>query len=82
MAKVVITMPDDLLQQLDSAARKKRTNRSRFFREALTSYLEDQKKREFEALIAEGYQEMAEEDIADAMGYLGTFDGLENQENG
>jgi hypothetical protein len=32
--------------------------------------------------MAEGYLEMAEEDAADAMGYIGTLDLLENQENG
>lgn len=82
MAKVVVTMPDSLLEEVDSAARKSKANRSQFFREALTRYLEEQKEREFEALMAEGYQEMAEENVADAMGYLGALDGLEDQENG
>jgi len=82
MGKVVVTMPDDLLQEVDSAARETRRNRSQFFREALTLYLEEQKRRKFEALMAEGYLEMAEEDAADAMGYIGTIDLLENQENG
>jgi len=75
MAKVVVTMPDNLLDEVDSAARKAGTNRSRFFRQALTRYLEEQSKREFEALMAEGYQEMAEENIADALGYLGASKG-------
>jgi metal-responsive CopG/Arc/MetJ family transcriptional regulator len=82
MAKVVVTMPDNFLEEVDFAAKKTKKNRSQFFREALTRYLEEEKKREFEALMAEGYQEMADEDIADAMGYLGALDGIENQENG
>jgi metal-responsive CopG/Arc/MetJ family transcriptional regulator len=77
MAKVVVTMPDDLLHEVDSAARETRTNRSQFFRHALIQYLDEQKRRKFEALMAEGYQEMAEENAADAMGYLGSFDILE-----
>ena len=77
MAKVVVTMPDNLLEEVDIAARKEKTNRSRFFRKVLTRYLEEQKKREFEALMAEGYQEMAEENVADAMGYLGALDDVE-----
>ena len=31
--------------------------------------------------MAEGYQEMADENVADAMGYLGALEGLENQDN-
>ena len=77
MAKVVVTMPDNLLEEVDIAARKEKTNRSRFFRKVLTRYLEEQKKREFEALMAEGYQEMAEENVTDAMGYLGALDDVE-----
>jgi hypothetical protein len=77
MAKVVVTMPDSLLEEVNSAARRTSTNRSQFFREALTRYLKERNKMEFEALMAEGYQEMAEENIADATGYLGAFNGLE-----
>ena len=77
MAKVVVTMPDNLLEEVDIAARKEKTNRSRFFRKVLARYLEEQKKREFEALMAEGYQEMAEENVTDAMGYLGALDDVE-----
>jgi CopG family transcriptional regulator/antitoxin EndoAI len=82
MAKVVVTMPDDLLREVDSAAKETRTNRSQFLRQALTRYLAEQKKRKFEALMAEGYLEMADEDIADATGYLGALNNLENQDNG
>ncbi len=82
MAKVVVTMPDDLLQEVDAAAKETRTNRSQFLRQALTRYLAEQKKRKFEALMAEGYLEMADENIADAMGYLAAIDMTENQGNG
>ena len=82
MAKVVVTMPDRFLEEVDLAARKTGKNRSQFCREALARYLEEEKRREFEALMAEGYQEMADEDLADAIGYLGALNGLENQENG
>ncbi|MBW1804623.1 MAG: ribbon-helix-helix protein, CopG family, partial [Deltaproteobacteria bacterium] len=78
----VVTMPDRFLEEVDFAARKTRKNRSQFFREALSRYFEEEKKREFEALMAEGYQEMADENVADAMGYLGALEGLENQDNG
>ena len=81
MAKVVVTMPDDLLHEVDAVARKKRTNRSKFFRLALVQYLEEQKRKEFEALMAEGYREMAEEDLTDARAYLGAIDGLENPDH-
>lgn len=64
MIKVMVTMPPDLLKAVDEAARKLKLNRSQFVRQALREMLERLQQEEFEALLAEGYREMAEENPA------------------
>ena len=59
MHRVMITLPDDLLQATDEAARELGQNRSEFIRTALIERLAALRRQEFEALLAEGYQEMA-----------------------
>ena len=76
MHKVMITMPDELLETLDAEANKQRQNRSEFIREAVDSRLSRLQEAEFEAVLAEGYTEMADEDLKDAQGYLGVTQEL------
>lgn len=59
MERVMITLPPDLLSALDEWARRLNRKRSQVVREAITEWLERQRRQEFEALLAEGYQEMA-----------------------
>lgn len=55
----MLTMPEDLLAEVDRAARHRNQNRSEFVRAALHNYLEQLSRAEFEALLAEGYRETA-----------------------
>ena len=82
MPKVMVTMPDGLLEEVDLTTRELKTTRSQFFRDALIQYLENYKKKKTESLMAEGYREMADEDLADARGFLGVLGSLEEEENG
>jgi len=59
MERVMLTMPEDLLAEVDRAARRLKQNRSQFVRAALHEYLEQLHQAEFESLLAEGYREMA-----------------------
>lgn len=59
MEGVMLTMPKDLLAEVDRAARRRRQNRSEFVRTVLHDYLEQLRQAEFESLLAEGYREMA-----------------------
>ncbi len=59
MHRVMITLPDDLLRATDEAAKELGQNRSEFIRTALIERLAALRRQEFEALLAEGYQEMA-----------------------
>jgi metal-responsive CopG/Arc/MetJ family transcriptional regulator len=62
MEKVMITMPSNLLKDIDSAKEQLNQNRSQFIRYVVTEYLKQQKKKEFEELMARGYMESSEED--------------------
>lgn len=61
MERVMITLPNSLLGTVDEMARRLAENRSQFVRQALLDRLERLRQQEFEALLAEGYQVMAEE---------------------
>ena len=73
MQKVMVTLSEGLLHQVDTIAKTLRENRSKFVRQALTERLERIAKHKFELLLAEGYQVMAEQDLKDAEAYLGAF---------
>ncbi len=61
MERVMLTLPDDLLQQVDSAARRLGKKRSQVVRQALRDWLRHLEHEEFEASMAEGYQALAQE---------------------
>ncbi len=60
----MLTLPPDLLQEVDTAARHLGRKRSHVVRQALQDWLERQRRQQFEALLAEGYQAMAQEAAA------------------
>ena len=60
MERIMITIPHDLLGDVDSAAQSLKQNRSQFIRQALTDFLQRLEQQEFEKLLAEGYREMSE----------------------
>lgn len=62
----MLTLPADLLQEVDTAARQLGRARSHVVRQALQDWLERQRRQQFEALLAEGYQAMAQEAAATA----------------
>ncbi len=59
LKKVLITVPDSLLEAVDSAAKVENVNRSEFVREAMKLYLSERKKRARKEELKRGYQEMA-----------------------
>jgi len=60
----MVTLPPDLVEAVDAAARRIRKKRSHIVRQALREWLERQRREQFEALLAEGYQAMAREAAA------------------
>ena len=70
LKKVLITVPDSLLEAVDSAAKVENVNRSEFVREAMKMYLSERKKRARKEQLKKGYQEMAELNLSIAETYF------------
>ncbi len=60
LKKVLITVPDTLLEQVDRIVDSENTNRSEFVREAMKRYIAEKKKLSLREQMKKGYQEMAE----------------------
>jgi CopG family transcriptional regulator / antitoxin EndoAI len=70
MEKIIISLPEELLNEVNKIADMRNSNRSKVIREALAKYVYELKKSEEEALMAEGYRELARENKREADGYL------------
>mgnify|MGYP000080404083 CR=1 FL=1 len=57
--KVLITLPESLLHEVDSLASMDNITRSECVREAMRYYLAERKKAEIRESLIRGYQEMA-----------------------
>lgn len=58
--KILISLPDTLLDEADSLANSQNVNRSEFIREAMRLYIREKKKNEIIHKLKKGYEEMAE----------------------
>ena len=58
--KILISLPDSLLDEADSMAYSQNINRSEFIREAMRLYIKEKKKAELVKKLKKGYEEMAE----------------------
>jgi CopG family transcriptional regulator/antitoxin EndoAI len=54
----MISLPDHLLQELDSLVDLQHGNRSEMIREAMNMYIHEHKKRYFREMMTRGYAEM------------------------
>lgn len=59
LRKILISLPDNLLKEVDSIVAIKKINRSEFVREAMKFYIREKKKIEMRDCMIKGYQEMA-----------------------
>ncbi|MCR4437155.1 MAG: ribbon-helix-helix protein, CopG family [Clostridiales bacterium] len=60
LKKILISLPDNLLKEVDYIVSMEKTNRSEFVREAMTLYIREKRKIEMRDRMKKGYQEMAE----------------------
>ena len=60
LKKVLITVPDTLLRQVDSLASDEKVNRSEFVREAMKMYIKEKQKAALRHKMQQGYKEMAQ----------------------
>nr|WP_170312229.1 CopG family ribbon-helix-helix protein [Paenibacillus sacheonensis] len=81
--RIMISLPDHLLEEVDGIVAKENSNRSEFIRQAMKLYLIERKKRQIRDSMQRGYLEMAkinlvmaseafqaEEDAGDTLGRL------------
>ncbi|GBF11920.1 antitoxin EndoAI [Tepidibacillus sp. HK-1] len=57
--RIMITLPQNLLQEVDGVVRKENLNRSELIREAMKLYLQERRKRSIRESMQKGYMEMA-----------------------
>ncbi len=58
--KILISLSDSLLKEVDALASLQNVNRSEFIREAMKLYIRERKKVEISDRMKKGYEEMAE----------------------
>lgn len=57
--RIVVSIPQNLLQEVDGVVQRESLNRSQFVREAMKHYLKERKKRLIRESMQKGYMEMA-----------------------
>ena len=57
--RIMISLPDQLLQEVDVIVEMENSNRSEFIRQAMKLYLLERKKRQLRDAMQHGYMEMA-----------------------
>ena len=57
--RIMISVPNHLLQEVDGIVERENSNRSEFIRQAMKLYLTERKKRHIRETMQKGYLEMA-----------------------
>jgi CopG family transcriptional regulator/antitoxin EndoAI len=60
LKKILISLPDNLLKEVDSIASVEKINRSEFVRAAMKFYIREKRKIEMRDRMKKGYKDMAE----------------------
>jgi len=60
LKKILISLPDNLLKEVDSIVAMEQINRSEFVREAMKLYIREKRRIEMRDKMKKGYQQMAE----------------------
>ena len=65
--RIMISIPESLLEEVDGLASVEKRNRSEFIREAMKLYISERKRKTLREQMRVGYQEMAEINLSLAM---------------
>lgn len=60
LKRVMISLPNSLLQEVDVIVKKENGNRSQFIREAMQMYISERQKKDIREKMKHGYMEMGE----------------------
>lgn len=58
--RIMITLPNSLLEEVDGMVRSERRNRSEFIREAMRLYINERRRAHVREALIQGYLEMAD----------------------
>lgn len=64
LKRIIISLPDSLLKEVDSIVHIEKKNRSEFIREAMRLYIREKRKVEMRETLKQGYTEMANINLA------------------
>lgn len=59
LKRIMISIPNSLLQEIDGIIAMEKLSRSQFVREAMRLYIEERKRKAVRDMMRKGYQEMA-----------------------
>jgi CopG family transcriptional regulator/antitoxin EndoAI len=62
--RIIVSLPDSLLKEVDSIVNLEKKNRSEFIREAMKLYIRERQKMEIREQLKKGYMEMAALNLA------------------
>jgi len=68
--RIMISLPESLLEEVDGLATVERRNRSEFIREATKLYIAERKRYTIREQMKRGYQEMAHINLALALEHI------------
>lgn len=60
LKRIMITLPNSLLEEVDGMVRSERRNRSEFIREAMRLYINERRRAHVREALIQGYLEMAD----------------------
>ncbi len=64
LKRIMISIPNSLLQEVDGIIAMEKLSRSQFVRDAMRLYIEDRKRKAVRDMMRKGYQEMATINLA------------------
>ncbi len=76
--RIVVTLPENLLFEMDSLTVSERKNRSEIIREAIRLYLGERRRLQFREQMKKGYLEMAEINLGIVCENIGEEEALVN----
>lgn len=80
LKRIMISIPEHLLQEFDGMVNIEKKNRSEFIREAMQFYIMERRRHMLQEQMKKGYQEMAEINLTIARewfsGEIETFGGI------
>lgn len=82
LKKILISIPDSLLHEVDLLVCDEKKNRSQLIREAMRLYIDHKRKRYIRGIMKKGYQEMAEINLKLAETYFELDNDEQNKYEG